>query len=155
MWLGARHHATNYGVFKFAPGKQVQAHAFAWRSAVCGPLPDGPIVFMHSCDVNYPAGSLLYRPCCEPSHLYPGSPRANIQDAAKKDRMAYGDAHPNIGLPSDMIPIAQARLLAGHRQVDIARDLGVSQACISRLKRGERKHVPPLRATLFDQALTP
>jgi hypothetical protein len=139
MWLGARHHESNYGVFKLRDGRQVQAHAFACLSAAGSPLePVRGAVFMHSCDVNYPPGSKLYRPCCEPSHLRQGTPRENIQDAAKKGRMASGSRSHTTRIEDDQIPLILQRLATGERQVDIAQSMRVGQASISRIKRGLR-----------------
>lgn len=134
-WQGARHHGTNYGVFKAATGYQVQAHAFAWRLTYQGPTRFGE-VFCHRCDVHYPAGSLLYRPCCEPSHIFHGTQRDNIADAVAKGRMARGDRCRQTKIPEAALPRIHALLAAGIYQADIARAFCVQQACISKIHLG-------------------
>lgn len=137
-WLGARHHATNYGVFKVGVGYQVQAHAWDWKLSFHGPLPAEYMVFCHRCDVHYRPGSHEYRPCCEPSHIFPGTPRDNIADAMQKGRMARGDRCATSKILEAELPVIRELLVGGVRQVDIAAMYKVGQACISRIKRGVR-----------------
>lgn len=48
-----------------------------------GEIPDGMLV-CHKCDNP---------PCCNPNHMFIGSPKDNMSDASKKGRLATGDRH--------------------------------------------------------------
>jgi len=79
-WLAGRNQ-YDYGTFWF-DGRQVQAHAFAWRLTYHGPTKPGAEVFRHSCDHPW---------CCESAHIYPGTNAENTADRHAKRRDATGD----------------------------------------------------------------
>lgn len=84
LWQG---HAVRagYGAMH-VPGKPgtVGAHVISWSFAHNRwPLPQH--VIAHACDV---------RLCVNPAHLWEGTQRDNIRDAAKKGRMRQGETHP-------------------------------------------------------------
>ena len=56
-------------------GRRIVAHRLAWTLAR-GPIPAGLLV-LHRCDNP---------PCCNPDHLYLGTQRENMRDAAAKGR---------------------------------------------------------------------
>lgn len=135
MWQGACSKLNGYGRFKVADGHQVSAHSYAWRLTNHGPIKPGT-VFMHLCDAHYPIGSREYRPCCEPSHIRPGTHAENMRDAADKGRSAHGDRAATTKIPDACLPRVRELLRLGYRQVDIAKAYGVQHAAISKIKLG-------------------
>lgn len=74
LWLGALD-ACGYGRIAVS-GKNQTAHRVSWEMAF-GQIPAGLHV-LHKCDV---------RCCVNPSHLFVGSHRENMQDAQRKGKM--------------------------------------------------------------------
>src|SRR5271157_183966 len=75
-WIGNRND-KGYGTIG-DKGKVVKAHRVAW-ALKHGPIPDN-LDILHKCD---------NRPCCNPSHLFPGTQQDNIADMIKKNRQAH------------------------------------------------------------------
>lgn len=73
VWTGT-HSANHYGVF-FLWGRRYYAHRVAYELAK-GPLKPGRLA-CHTCDNP---------PCCNPEHLYEGTPASNIADSILRER---------------------------------------------------------------------
>lgn len=85
--------ATNikgYGRF-YTDSKLVSAHRYAW-SLINGPIPEGKLI-LHKCDNP---------PCCNPAHLYCGTPKDNMRDK--------GTRHP---VPSEVLGSGSTKLHEG------------------------------------------
>lgn len=78
MWTGRRD-GNGYGQFKIVGVSSHFAHRHSWEM-VHGTVPDGYSV-CHRCDT--PA-------CVNPDHLFLGTQRVNVLDAAMKGRLAFG-----------------------------------------------------------------
>lgn len=76
---------SGYGRFTTVKKRKIHAHRYALMCRV-GPMDDS-IFACHNC----PGGDIKL--CCEPTHLFPGTPADNIHDALAKGQMAVGDRH--------------------------------------------------------------
>ncbi|RZI99824.1 MAG: HNH endonuclease [Brevundimonas sp.] len=126
---------SGYGVFAHSKGKSARAHRIAY-SLANGPIPAGKVV-CHSCDV---------RSCCNPAHLWLGTIADNVADRVAKGRTVHqfgadytGPRPHGEGHGSARLTEITARAIldrGGERGSDLAREFGVSETCISRLRRG-------------------
>lgn len=82
LWLGdvAK---TGYGTLYVPNPRSTQsAHRVAY-TLLCGPVPSGKWV-LHHCDVKL---------CVNPAHLYIGTVKENVRDAASRGLLAAGERH--------------------------------------------------------------
>ena len=136
-----------YGAFRIVPSRLVRAHRVSWEIAYARPVPAGLLV-LHSCDNP---------PCVNPAHLFIGSYKDNMQDAARKgrlnfpphvrargdrsgarlhpERLARGEAHGNAKLTESLV--RRIRTAVGEQR-QIAKKFGVCQATVSQIRRRVR-----------------
>ena len=103
----------------------VAASRLAWE-LTHGPISAGLFV-CHRCDNP---------PCCNPAHLYLGTPADNMRDAMERDRLWRGEQHHFARLTAAQVAIIRQRLAAGVLQRAIGTEFGVSQSAISCIARG-------------------
>lgn len=96
----------------------------------------GELFVCHHCD---------NKACCNPAHLYAGTPADNSRDMIERERLPLGEDRPFAKLTKDEV----AQILAEWNgsdlpsQDELAECYGVSQAAIGLIIRGKRwKHVP-------------
>ena len=141
-WIYSRQTA-GYGQVRWG-GRQVTTHRLAW-TAWYGPIPDGAHV-LHKCDNP---------PCCNPCHLMIGDHSDNMADMGRKRRnwlsrkKDLGEAVPapvvpsqnrargeNVGTSKLTPPLVLMIYRDKRKQRDIAKDHGISQCHVWRIKRG-------------------
>lgn len=113
-----------YGVLPFN-GKTWKAHRLAQVLAV-GPIPDGLFV-CHHCDNP---------PCCNPAHLFVGTPKDNSQDSAMKGRTTRGERNCKAKVTAnDVLRIRELHAWGRGNTVTLAPLFGISQTQVSKIVR--------------------
>jgi hypothetical protein len=137
IWLkgakgSGRHFYGLAGARRTVGKRQETTHRLSWLLHN-GPIPDGLSV-LHKCDVPL---------CCNPKHLFLGTQQDNIADMHAKGRTAKGYKPRLIdGLPCasklapDQVREIRRLLSEGWSCAKLAPHFGVTQANISRIKRG-------------------
>ena len=128
LWTASKTE-SGYGRFRYN-GRSGRAHRFSYMF-YRGKIPDGLHV-CHTCDV---------RNCVNPEHLFLGTQKENIEDCARKGRLARpkGIQHGLSKLNPDLVRYI---LRSEKTQDALALELGVDQKTISRVKRRETwKHI--------------
>lgn len=116
LWLASVFKDDGYGQFQLG-ARPHGAHRVAWF-LMNGEIPDGMQV-LHKCDNP---------PCCNPNHLFLGTPLANMQDKNAKGRGVYlkgGDTY-NARLRADDVRDMRERRKQGEQLKSIAERHGVS-----------------------------
>lgn len=127
-WLNRR----GYGQFS-VDGRQQFAHRIAWALAHGSNVPEGMRV-LHRCDNP---------PCCNPSHLFLGTPLDNMRDMASKGREPSGSRQPKAKLTDLKVTEIRARWQRGETQVHLANAFSVTPHLVWRIVHGRSwKHVP-------------
>lgn len=102
-------------------GKTYRAHRLAFE-LVHGRKPEGFVC--HTCDNP---------PCCNPSHLFEGTPAENMKDKISKWRHRHGERHPKAKLTEkDIFEIRNLRA-AGETLVSLGARFGVCHSTIGRI----------------------
>lgn len=98
------------------------AHRWAWE-LTRGPIPAEMFV-LHRCDNP---------PCCNPAHLFLGTPADNMHDMVAKGREAHvrGENHGAAILTARTVLEIRTALSSGNSQQSLAGRFGVSQTLIS------------------------
>ena len=122
IWTGHVDRKTGYGRFT---RRHLSAHRFSYELAY-GSIPEGLMV-CHRCDV--PA-------CVRPDHLFTGSSRDNMLDAAQKDRTLYGERNAFHRLTADAVRQAREAYAKGASSAVLAEGLGVRRCTIQDVLRG-------------------
>lgn len=129
LWTASKDR-HGYGTFQLN-GKPRKAHRLSWVLSN-GPVPDGLCV-CHSCDV---------RLCVNPSHLWAGSNKANTVDMVAKGRNVTlrGEEASWSKLTNEEVVAIKSTV--GVSQRKMARQYGVCQTMISKIRLGDRwRHV--------------
>lgn len=134
----ARRVPGGYGQFRYGsrvdPNRKQQllpSNRVAWNLTF-GEIPEGLFV-CHSCDNP---------PCCNPKHLWLGTPLENVEDMIKKGRHAsrtkmHGEKHPNHKLTIDDVSRMCDLYTSGDwSQRRLGKEFGVSNCLVNRIVNG-------------------
>lgn len=113
----------------------VGAHRLSWQIHF-GPIPEGMFV-CHRCDNP---------PCCNPRHLFLGTPADNVADMISKGRAnpkpPRGERHFRTTLTEDQVREIRSLGAAGVVLSEIGRRFGISKSAAKHIVRRRRwKHV--------------
>lgn len=128
-WPGTT--GSDYGRV-WVDGKKIPASRWVFTQ-ISGPLSDALNV-CHTCDSP---------PCVRPSHLFSGTDKDNLHDAAIKGRMASGERHGRAWLSDDDIVIIRSLRAAGVKCKPIAETFGISEGYVSYLFLHQTRQVRP------------
>lgn len=129
-WEGPRMNKGGYGVIS-TPIEKILAHRAAYE-IFHGPVTAGLFV-CHRCDNP---------PCCNPRHLFAGTPNDNIQDAIQKGRHAKGERLPQAKLTEADVRVIRLLSAQGFTLTNIADRFGITNGAVSMIKNRKRwKHV--------------
>jgi len=121
-WLASKD-CNGYG--RVGVGHEVtRAHRIAWMMQN-RPV-DSDVLICHRCD--NPS-------CVRPSHLFSGTHKDNLSDAASKDRTAFGERHPMAVISEAKVRAIRALHLSGFTREEIAPLFGVSPRHVSKVAR--------------------
>jgi len=116
-----------YGTFNIGGGVMWPAHRFSYTRFV-GPIPDSLWV-LHRCDV---------KGCVRPDHLFPGTPKDNTEDAAKKGILPSGERQWNHRLTwKAIVDIRRRYAEGGVTQRVLALEYGVHSVTIGDVIRNK------------------
>lgn len=116
-----------YGVLKRSQ-KQRRAHRVSyalWRGLDVDDPSIKDLFICHKCDNP---------PCCNPEHLFPGTPEDNLKDASRKKRMIWGSASHYAKLSEEQVKEIR---LSNDTHASLGINYGVSREAIGRIKRNE------------------
>jgi len=129
-WEWTAHVSTSgYGLFRVGK-RMVSAHRLAYFLG--NKTQPGELHVLHRCDNKL---------CCNPTHLFLGTNRDNIDDYAAKG-LSRNLGHTQIGERNGHARLTERDVLAmrasGDSQCSIAARYGISQAMVSKIKRRKR-----------------
>lgn len=144
-WVASKD-ASGYGKLATAPSKWRRAHVVSWVEIHGRPLQD---CVLHHCD---------FPECTNPDHLYEGTRKDNAQDREQRGRgnhasgarhgcstnpgLRAGEKNSHAKLTESDVRLIRSRFSKGERQVDLAREFGLTREGVFGIVRGKTwRHV--------------
>lgn len=130
IWTGSTI-PNGYGQFSCGNGKTILAHRFAfqlWR----GDIPKGFLV-LHKCDNKF---------CVNPNHLFVGTEKDNIDDAAQKKRLRFGEIHHNSKMSDEQIAFCRRSWKSEKDTSRLAIRFLVHKTTIQRIVSNKTRMIP-------------
>jgi hypothetical protein len=128
VWTGTLNH-HNYGIVRIGE-KRLRVHRVMWALKNGTPAPG--VKLLHSCDNP---------PCCNPSHVFPGTQADNMRDMQAKGRKPIGSKCPWSILNDATVVEIRRRKLAGASARALAVEFAVSESAVYKIAQGTRwKH---------------
>lgn len=126
-WTGAKE-PRDYGHTQGTRGENTRAHRLSWELTY-GVIADDMYV-CHKCDNP---------PCCNPVHLYLGTPKENAQDRdrRKRRRPPKGIDNGRAKLKESDIKEIRSLIAQGITQTVIAKKYGICRGGVSKIKLGK------------------
>ena len=135
FWLGCKF-PNGYGQFE-----KKLAHRVAYELTY-SPIASKYIKVCHDCDIRYPVEDKAYRACVNPHHLFTGTQKDNLQDAASKGRMLQGSRNHQAKLNEDKAQYILS-MKGKITSILLAAEMKVSRPTITRIwNRKIWRHVP-------------
>lgn len=113
--------SNGYGRLTFRRKTQ-GAHRWSYIAFI-GQIPDG-IDVCHRCD---------NRRCVNPSHLFLGTRKENMQDAKSKGRVATRTSLPQAKLSESQVVELLVRARSGEKYIDIAADFNITRHSVGKI----------------------
>jgi hypothetical protein len=135
VWIGA---AAGERPFLTALGRNTSAARLSYAAFV-GPIAVG-LFACHHCD--NPS-------CVNPEHLWLGTAADNNQDSARKGRKPrlHGERSGTAKLTNEQVYEIRARSRGGERLIALAREFGVGDSAIAKIRDGQSwTHLPEIAA---------
>lgn len=130
LWTAGVFKMGGYGQLNIGNGVIVRAHVFAYKILI-GQVQKGMFV-CHKCDVPR---------CVNPEHLFLGTQRDNMRDAAKKGRLIVGKQNKSVGLSEEEIEKIKNRVQRCHPTNSmraLSREFRVNLWTIRQIVRGKK-----------------
>lgn len=120
---------SGYGITRGRKNKAFRAHVMAYEFTY-GPVP-GNMFVCHKCD---------NRACCNPAHLFVGTPADNVRDMVEKGRVARdtgrrGELHGMSKVTDEGVREMRELARDGLSYAELGRRYGISDVQVSRIVR--------------------
>lgn len=126
FWGGEVDKRSGYGVFTVRAGRRITAHRMALMLSTGRFDAPRDLFACHNC----PGGDNPR--CCNPRHLFFGTPKENTQDAVAKGRTARGGRHGRTRRTQDEVDAIRWLVSLGYSRRQVGRWFGATTTEVTR-----------------------